>query len=37
MGYMGFGMRKEYYQRKPKEVFSKIKMLQNLYAPSKET
>lgn len=29
MGYMGFGMRKEDYQRKPKEVFSKIKAYQN--------
>jgi hypothetical protein len=27
MGYMGFGMRKEVYQRKPKTSFSKMKRI----------
>ncbi len=34
MGYMGFGMRKEDYNRKPRELFGKRKLYQNLHAPS---
>lgn len=30
MGYMGFGMRKEVYTRKPKEVFKRLK---KIYGP----
>lgn len=34
MGYMGFGMRKEDYKRKPKEAFGKLKRYLDVSKPS---